>query len=193
MFRKVLGLALVLAISPAFADGLSYNYIELGYQNAEFDEDIGGLDVDGDGYGIRGSFEVGESWFIAASYSALDFDFGVDLDRLGIGAGFHMPISDRVDFFAALSFLTFEASASGFGSVDEDGYGVNAGLRGLVTDKLELNGHVAYSDLGDDMDGTAIGAGALYNLTDNFALGVEIEAEEDVTLYGIGARFYFGN
>ena len=65
MFRKALGVALMLAVSPAFAGGLSYNYIELGYQKAELDDDLVGLSVDGDGFGIRGSFEVGENWFMA--------------------------------------------------------------------------------------------------------------------------------
>jgi len=193
MFRKVMGLALLMAMSPAFADGLSYNYIELGYQNAELDDDFGGTSVDGDGYGIRGSYEVGESWFIAASYGTLDFDFGVDLDQLAIGGGYHTALSDRTDVFAALSYISAEVSASGFDSLDEDGYGVVVGLRGLVSDKFELSGQVAYSDLGGGADGTAFGAGAHYHLTDNFALGLEVEIEEDVTLYGVGARFYFGN
>jgi hypothetical protein len=188
-----MGLALLMAMSPAFADGLSYNYIELGYQNAELDDDFGGTSVDGDGYGIRGSYEVGESWFIAASYGTLDFDFGVDLDQLAIGGGYHTALSDRTDVFAALSYISAEVSASGFNSLDEDGYGVVVGLRGLVSDKVELRGTIAYSDLGDGVDGTAFGAGALYSFTDNFALGLEIEIDEDVTLYGVGARFYFGN
>ena len=193
MFRKTLGVALMLAVSPAFAGGLSYNYIELGYQKAELDDDLAGISVDGDGFGIRGSFEVGDSWFIGASYGTLGFDFGVDLDQLSVGAGFHMDVSDRADFFASLSYLQAEVSASGFGSIDENGYGVTIGLRGLAADNFELRGTVAYSDLGDGADGTAFGAGALYSFTDNFALGFDLELDDDVTVYGLGARFYFGN
>ena len=161
MFRKVMGLALLMAMSPAFADGLSYNYIELGYQNAELDDDFGGTSVDGDGYGIRGSYEVGESWFIAASYGTLDFDFGVDLDQLAIGGGYHTALSDRTDVFAALSYISAEVSASGFNSLDEDGYGVVVGLRGLVSDKVRAEWpRSPIRILVDGADGTAFGAGA---------------------------------
>ena len=193
MFRKLLGLALVLALSPAMADGLSYNFIQLGYQKADLDDDLAGISVDGDGYGISGSFEVGENFFIGAGYSALDFDFGVDLDQLSIGGGYHMSLSDRSDFYATLSYIRAEASVSGFGSVDDDGYGVSVGIRGLLSDNVELNGSIAYSDLGDGADGTAFGAGALYSFTENFALGFDVSVDDDVTMYGVGARFYFGS
>ena len=193
MFRKLLGFTLVLVLSPAMADGLSYNYIQLGYQKADLDDDLAGISIDGDGYGISGSFEVGESFFIGAGYSALDFDFGVDLDQLSIGGGYHTGLSDRSDFFATISYIRAEASVSGFGSLDEDGYGVSVGIRGLLTDNVELNGSIAYSDLGDGADGTAFGVGALYSFTENFALGFDVSTDDDVTMYGVGARFYFGS
>lgn len=193
MLKKWLSLVLLFSVSPAFAGGLSYNFVELGYQNAELDDDIAGFSVDGDGYGIRGSFEVGDSWFIAASYGTLDFDFGVDLDQLSVGGGFYMNLSERVDFFASLSYIQAEVSASGFGSVDEDGYGVAVGMRGMVADRFEVNGSLKYSDLGDGADGTAVAAQALYSFTDAFALGLNIETDDDVTIFGIGGRFYFGN
>ena len=194
MFKKLLlGTALVFALSPAFAGDLSYNFIEIGYQKADLDDDLAGFSIDGDGYGIAGAFEVGENWFIAVGYSALDFDFGVDLDQLSVGGGYHFGMSESTDFFATLSYLTAEISASGFGSLDEDGYGVAIGVRSLLTDKVELSGSIGYSDLGDGADGTAFNVGALYSLTENFAVGFDIGIDEDVTLYGIGGRFYFGN
>ena len=117
----------------------------------------------------------------------------MDLDQLAVGGGFYMDLSDRADFYAALSYIQAEISAPGLGSADEDGYGVAVGVRGMVTDKVELNGSLSYSDLGDGADGTSFGAGALYSFTETFALGVALETDDDVTVYGIGARFYFGN
>lgn len=194
MVKKLLvGTALVFALSPALAGDLSYNYVELGYQKAELDDNLAGFDVDGDGFGIRGAFEVSENWFITASYSALEFDFGVDLDQLSFGGGYHTAISDRTDLVVTLSYLSAEVSASGFGSVDEDGYGASVGLRSMLSDQLELHAGIGYSDLGDGADGTAFSGGALYSFTDNFALGLEIGIDEDVTMYGLGARFYFDN
>jgi len=194
MFKKLLlGTALVFAMSPAFAGDLSYNFIELGYQKADLDDDLAGFSVDGDGFGIGGSFEVGESWFIGVGYSTIGFDFGIDLDQISVGGGYHAGLSDRTDFFATLSYLSVEVSASGFGSIDEDGYGVAIGVRSMLTDNVELNGSIGYSDLGDGADGTAFNVGALYSFTESFAVGFDIGIEEDFTLYGIGGRFYFGN
>ena len=80
------------------------------------------MDGDGDGYGIGGSFELNENWFIGASYSKADFDFGVDLTQLSLGAGYHVPLTDNTDFYGTLAFVRAEVSASGFPSVDDDGY-----------------------------------------------------------------------
>lgn len=193
MFRKLSGIVLVFALSPAFAEDLSYNYIEIGYQQVDFDTDLVGIDVDGDGFGIRGAFELGENWFVPVSYGTLDLDFGVELDRLSAGLGYHTPLSNGADFIATLSYLRAEASVGGFGSVDEDGYVASAGVRGLIGDRVELTGSIGYSDLGNGADGTVVNAGAQYSLTESFALGFDIELDEDVTLYALVARLYFGN
>ena len=53
MFRKLLGLSMALLAFPAFAGDISYNYIELGYQKIDFDEELSpGVSIDGDGFGI---------------------------------------------------------------------------------------------------------------------------------------------
>lgn len=191
MFKKFLGLTLVFLAVPAMAGDLSYNYVQAGYGWLTLDDDLIG-DLDGDGFNINGSVEVGENWYIFAGYSNTGFDYGIDLDELGVGVGFHAPISARADFFATVAYISAEVSASGFGSADEDGYGISVGLRGMATDKVELTGALAYADLGDGADGTSIGGTALYNFTDNFAAGIDVGFEEDVTAYGIVGRLYFG-
>jgi hypothetical protein len=69
-----------------------------------------------------------------------------------------------------------------------------SGIRGRNRSiNFELNGSIGYSDLGDGADGTAFNAGALYSFTPTFAIEFGIGIDEDVTLYGLGGRFYFGN
>ena len=192
MLRKVYGLTLLLFTTPAFTADISYNFVEAGYQEIDIDGGLfGGLDIDGDGYGVGGSFELNENWFVAASYSSADFDFGVDVDELMLGTGYHVAISDNADFYGMFSYLTAEASTDGFGSVDEDGYAATIGLRGMIGDRFELNGSLAYVDFGNGGDTTAFGAGALYNFSDVFAAGLSIDVDDDVTAYGIGFRVYF--
>lgn len=193
MLRKTSILGLLLFAMPVFAADISYNYVEAGYQKIDIDDDLsGGFDTDGDGFGIAGSFELNENWFMNASYSDASFDFGIDLTQLSIGGGYHAPLTDSSDFFATLSWVRAEVSADGFGSADEDGYAAEIGVRGMIGERVELNGSIGYVDLGDGGDGTSFGAGVLYNFTDTVAAGFSLDLDEDVTAYGIGLRMYFG-
>lgn len=197
MLKKILGLSLIVFAAPALAGDLNYNFVELGYQKVDLDDDFLVSSIDGDGFGIGGSFEVGESWFITAGYSKLEFDtnigfgFSVDYDELGLGVGWHTDMSENADFFATLSYVRAEASVSGFDSVDEDGFGATIGIRGMVGEKVELAGTIGYVDLGDAGDGTSFGVSGLYNFTESFALGLFVNTDDDTTGYGLGARFYF--
>jgi hypothetical protein len=177
---------------PSLAADFSYDYIQAGYQEIDIDDDLfSGFDVDGDGYFVGGSFELTENWFVAGGYSSADFDFGVDLDEITIGAGYHVPLNNNVDFYGMLSLVRAEVSASGFGSSDENGYAAEIGVRGMIGDRFELNGSLAYVDLDEGGDGTAFGAGLLYNFTNTLAAGLALDFDEDVKAYGIGLRFYF--
>ena len=59
----------VLGSTPAMAEGLNYNYIEAAYVDTEIDDNS--FDIDGDGIGLGGSVELGETMFLTAGYSAI--------------------------------------------------------------------------------------------------------------------------
>ncbi len=190
MRRIFLILAAATLAAPAMADGLSYNYLEGGYQRIDLDDDV--FDIDGDGFGIGGSFELGRNAFMFASYGTADFDFGIDLDELSAGVGYHVPVGTNTDFVASIAYVRAEADASGFGSVDDSGIGASIGLRSMVTDTVEVFGNINYVDLDDSGDETSFTGGAWFNVTDTFALGVSAGFGDDTTTYGAGARLYFG-
>ncbi len=189
MLRSLGLLSLLALASPALADGLNYNYLEAGWVNFDLDDDI--VDVDGDGFGVGGSFEVGESMFVTAGYSTADFDFDIDLDQLSFGLGVHTPIGDNVDFVGTVSYVSVEASAFGF-SEDDDGFGASVGIRAMVSDAVELAGGINYIDLSDSGDDTSFGGSAWYYFNDQFAVGLQVEFGDDITSYGIGGRLFFG-
>ncbi len=189
---RILTITALLTISAAvLAETPSYNYIEGSYQRVDLDIDFG-PSVDGDGFGIGGSYELAENWHIFAGYSTIGFDFDIDLNELAVGAGYHADISDNTSFYANLAYVSAEIDVVGFGSVDDNGYGVMVGLRGMVTDRVELDGSLSYVDLGDGADGTALGGSALYAFSDSLSAGVTLGFDEDTTTYGLVGRVYFG-
>ncbi|HEX9853049.1 MAG TPA: outer membrane beta-barrel protein [Woeseiaceae bacterium] len=194
MFRshvsRVLFLSLFAFSATAAAEGFSYNFIQGSYGQIEFDE----IDVDGDGFGIEGSVALSDRFHLFGGYSTADLDFGVDVSQLEAGVGFNTPISDTVDFVASLAYVSAEVDAPGFGSVDDSGYGLGAGLRAMLTPLLEVNGGIQYVDFGDDSDGdTEFGAGFLYRFTDRFAAGLSGDWGDDISTYQLNARMLFGN
>lgn len=193
MLRSVLFTALLALSFAASADEFDYNYLNVGYQRMTLDD--GSFDVDGDGFGIGGSFEITESFFLSASYGMAEFEeqgVTVDFDTWSAGLGWHTPLSDTIDFVSTLSYERVEASALGF-SADDDGFGLGVGLRFAASEAVEINGGIDYVDFGDGGDDTTFGLGMLYGLTDNIDLGLNGEWGDDVSSYGISGRFYFGN
>lgn len=191
MFRFMAIAMLAMCAAPAFAAELSYSFLDFEYQAVELDAGLG-FDVDGDGFAIGGSFEGGESWHVFVGYGSTNFDFGVDLNELVIGAGYHTPISDTVDFVGELAYVSVEVEVPAGFTVDDDGIGVSIGLRGMMSDVVELSGSINYVDLGGDGE-TSFDANAWFNMSPAFALGINAGFGDDVTAYGVGVRWFFNN
>ena len=169
----------------ANAEGFDYTYAEIGYVMTELD--VSGVDIDGDGLGFNGSFEIADQWFLTGSYSAQDFD-GVDVNMWSVGGGFHMPMSDRVDFVTTLAWVNAELDA-GIVSVDDDGFGLGVGVRTRLTDAFEVDAGIGYVDMTDST--TAFNLSGRYHFTDSFAVGAGVGIDSDATSWNFGFRAQF--
>jgi len=198
--KKHLVLALALAATPfaASAGELSYNYIEGGYARANVDVDGVG-DLDFDGFQLRGSAELGESFHLFGGYALTRNDeAGVDVDfsEAQVGFGYHMDIAEHTDFLAEIAYLRQEIDADDFGSADATGGRVSLGLRGNFNDNFEGYVKASYND-GGDFDGSFSGlVGAQVKFNQTWGIVGEIEAGElgegvDATKYMIGLRASF--
>ena len=188
MLRSIFLVILVALSASVYADEFSYNSITASYSQIDFDN----LNADGDALGINGSAEIGESFFVFGSYSTADVDIA-DVDTLSAGVGYHMPMSDQVDFVGSVSYEYIDVSVPGFGSADDNGFGLGIGLRYQANNEFEINGGIDYVDYSDGGDDTSFSLGFLYDFADNFSVGMEGDWSDDATAYGIGVRFYFGN
>ena len=66
MLRSTLVLMLLIFSVSAGAQGFDYSYLQLNYGQIEFDD----VDVDGDAFGVSGSFAINPNWHAFASVSA---------------------------------------------------------------------------------------------------------------------------
>ena len=191
MFRSIAVISLLALSAPAMAEGPQWNFIEGSWQRIDISDS--GFDVDGDGFGVGGAFEIASSWHLFANYQTADFDFGVDFDQLVVGGGFHTAISDSTDFVADLAYVRLDAGISGVGSADDDGFAGRIGVRSMVTESVELAGYITQTELSDSGGDTSLDGQAWYSFTRNFAVGANVSFSDDVTRYGLGFRAYFGN
>lgn len=168
--------------------GFSYSYVELAYD--ETDYEIAGGEIDGDGFTLSGSIELTEEWHAFAYFGNADLDFGIDLDSWALGAGYAYPLRNNLDVYGRLAYIDLEADGPGPGpTVGEDGLGIQVRLRGRINDELELEGGVQHLDVGDS--DTSLQALGRYYFRPNFSVGVGLTFGGDADGIGVSARLTF--
>lgn len=188
MLRSTLLIGLLAFSATAVAEDFDYSWLSLSYGMVDFDE----IDIDGDGFGLDGSYAFNDDFHAFAEYQAVDLDFGVDATTFSAGVGYNTEMSPAVDAFARLSYEYIEVDMPVFGSDDETGFGFGVGLRFAAGPGVELNAGIDYVDYGSGGDDTALSLGGLYNFTPAFALGLAGSWGDDVSSYSLSGRFYFG-
>ena len=188
MLRSTLVLMLLVFSVSAGAQGFDYSYLQLNYGQIEFDD----VDVDGDAFGVSGSFAINPNWHAFAGYEGASLDFSVDATTLGAGIGYNTDLTPAVDLVARLSYQYVELDAPSVSSIDDSGFGLGIGLRFAASKEVELNAGITYVDFGDGGDDTAFSAGGLYNINDVFSLGLGGSWGDNASSYSLAGRFYFG-
>ncbi|MGH8051126.1 MAG: hypothetical protein ACREPB_10750 [Arenimonas sp.] len=192
MKKTLLALTLFtgLVATSANASELSYSFVEVDYVNA------GELDTgsDFDGYNVRGSVALGNSFYVLGNYSQTTADFtggiNIDLDTYSLGFGFHHGISDKADLFGDVSYEHGDASTLG-GSASDSGYRARFGFRGALNDKFEGTIGVTHFDLGNFSSDTSLLVGGQLKFNDTWGAAAEVEAGGDDTRYLVGIRASF--
>ncbi|HEX7081712.1 MAG TPA: outer membrane beta-barrel protein [Gammaproteobacteria bacterium] len=188
--RKLLFAGAMLPLAAvAQEQSLDYTYVEATYTSVE--EDFGLVDIDGNGFGVKGSLAVSDSVFLFAGYATEDYD-DVDVDgtKYDLGAGMRWGLNPRLDLVGELAWMHAEADAGAI-SADDDGLGLGVGLRSRVHDDIELQGGLRYVDF-DDSD-TFLSFGGRYYFTDSVAAGFGLDFNDDWTGWNLGIRAEFGN
>jgi hypothetical protein len=187
MCRKAIRAAVALiACSPmaALAAGPTYNYIDVGYLSVNVDD---GPTLDG--FGATGSFALTESFHVVAGYSEVS-DSPWTVNSGGVALGWNYSLNDITDFVARAGWEYGRVKLSGFGSDDDNGWSVEAGVRSMLSPQFELNGFISHVDIFDG-DEQALSVGGVYYFTPSIGVGASVTLSDDATGWDVGIRFTF--
>jgi len=180
----MLGVALFAYSSGAFA-GPSYNHAGVALGATNLDDG----DRDGNGIQVDGSFAPTQYVHVFGSYASWDFDGPVDRSDYTVGAGVHPPISASTDVVGELFYTDREYDTPG-NDHSNDGLGLRAGLRSMVTPRFDVGGGLVHYNL-DNNDETGVYGTAYYKIVPEVAAGGQVELTDDQSTLLLGGRYYF--
>ncbi|KRG71975.1 outer membrane beta-barrel protein [Pseudoxanthomonas dokdonensis] len=175
--KKSLLLASLLLTAPfaaSAAEGISYSYVEGGYQAFDIDEPGDGNGNDADGWALRGSYALTDNLHVFGGYSQMDVDslgdgllYNTDaqLDGARVGLGVNFELSSRLDMVArgAYEWNKLEHDKTKLANGDVVGLptsylrgysfemGVNAAL---VKNRLNASAFMGYQDGTSEISGS---------------------------------------
>lgn len=195
IFRRTLLAALLCtpAMSMAATTGAAgVGNLDVYYVSSEIEN---GGSVDGDGFGIKGMGKIAPQVFLHAEYQSVEYDaFGdPEADQLRAGGGFIFLQQQGLDAYAKAEYIDIDGDV-----IEDNGFGVHAGLNFLPMPELTLTGQVGFVDI-DTADGPEYLVGAAFNVTPQIGIFTDyrlsdLEADggdAEVGDWRVGGRFNF--
>ena len=95
-----------------------------------------------------------------------------------------MPVNASTDAYVGANIERVDGDVE-----DDTGYSINAGLRSMLTEQVELAGEGGYYDV-DDGEAT-FKIGANYYITPQWAVGASYKFIDDLDIMQVTARYAF--
>lgn len=171
------------------------NYIDGYFALSEID--VGPADDDGNGFGVKGAFQVHPQAFITGEFQNVEYDDSdADVDQIRLGAGIGPGMgSSGEGIYGRGEYINFD-----FDSEDQDGLVGTVGYALPINPQFRLHGELGYVYV-DDADGPELLVGGTYRLAQNFGLFADYRVsyldpdggrgDLDISDFRAGARFYF--
>lgn len=171
------------------------NYIDGYFALSEID--VGPVDDDGNGFGVKGAFQVHPQVFLTGDFQSVEYDdFNADLDQIRFGAGVGPGMgSNGEGIYGRGEYINLDDD-----SEDQDGVVGTLGYGLPVTPEFRLHGELGYVYV-DDADGPELLVGGTYRLAQNLGLFADYRVsyldpdrgggDLDIADFRAGARFHF--
>jgi len=179
------------AFTASAAEGVSYNYVEGGYVATNLSDGY----PDADGWALKGSVAIHPNFHLFADYQSQEIDdINVDTENWRIGVGYNHEISQRLDLLTRVAYEKGQTDSFSIGGVPQprlsaDGYSVEVGVNGAMTNRLNGYALVGYED-GDNYDGDFYGRlGAQVKFTPNWSASADVKFADGDTQWFVGPRF----
>lgn len=182
---SLFALSTTLISANTLAADFNYNAAQVSYDDISLDLP-GLIGIDGDGLTFAGSLEITPEVYLKGNISMWDMDFGVDMDLLEIGAGYHMPLNAKTDAVVEFSLGDLEID-----SIDVDTWTLSAGARHQVDNKLELGGTIGLTDYDGEDTEIFLAFNLVYNIQKDIAGVFQFRTDDYIDMISFGARFYF--
>ena len=175
----------------AHAAELSYTNAHLGYQMMTGDGSF-------DGFVVKGSFQITDDFYLAASYDELE-DSGITQEVMTLRGGMRFAVDDKLDLYGevGLARAKMEVEVSDwFGSysasTSETGFQLEGGARMLLTDSLEGRAYLRHVSI-DNYDENFLGAEGAFSVTDQISVvgGISRLFDASEFLLDVGVRYAF--
>ncbi len=161
---------------------ISYTYVEVNYIYTDLNN------VPGTQNGVEGvvSWNVLLGIYLEGSYATSNGD--TDVDRSRIGAGYHLPLGEKLDVFGFVNY-EHEHFSGGGSTSNGDGYEFDLGGRFMLLESLEVNAQAEWNHVHDDNFGAKFGG--RYYFTGPFSVGATVETIDSSVRFAGGVRFQF--
>lgn len=193
--KSLIFMSIIAISADAISKEIGYDYVQ-GTYNSITDDSLG-VDIDGSGFSVSGSFSLSPNIALTALFGSTNYDriAGLDIDanEFNFGITAHTSVAPNTDIFGTFAIVNGEVEVSdGYDSASDDdsGNSITVGLRHMVTDSLEISAGLSRLAIFDETSNAA-GFGVRFYAGEKVSFGVGYSSGDDVETLSLGARVDF--
>lgn len=146
----------------------------------------------GAGFGLASSTTAGSGQTVVERGRDLDYRS----NALAVGGGYHLSLNDTTDLAFDVAWLSAEAEIEtyiGDFDLDDSAIDLSAGVRTLLTPRLELAAGIHRTTWDESDDDTSFSAGLVMQATEKLSVTFAAGGNDDSVSYLMGVRYHFRN